>query len=78
MVAFPTKSFKVIWDFQADVGAKYSDLISVSKHLIQSIQWWGCKKKKLTDVILLFTGNRIATDFSVLNSWKVSTEQKMF
>lgn len=45
-MAFPTKSFKVIWDFQAQVGAKYSNImgakysniINVSKHLIQSVQ----------------------------------------
>lgn len=46
-MAFPTKSFKVIWDFQAQVGAKYSNIINVSKHLIQSVQDKAKRKRSL-------------------------------
>lgn len=46
-MAFPTKSFKVIWDFQAQVGAKYSNIMNVSKHLIQSVQDKAKRKRSL-------------------------------
>lgn len=73
---FARKSFKVNRDFQFYIRVRYPNLINIfnvwSKE--QSIHWWCCKKQQLTDVILLFTGNRIAADFSVLNSWEVSTE----